>query len=225
MSYIDMLTEANMAEGMLTEEALSRIAMSITSDKAMAILTASRAGNSPEVDEKRNKELRGLIRSTGFGFRKVKGHYPEVVRDKDGEPVIVNGKEVTQDHIDDSSIILVHKKDEEKLLNFALQMCKRYDQDSILFKHSDGKVVLYDRNKKVVMKLGEFKPNKFSEYMSELSNGRSFEFVVESVSNSMHGDVGGQYGHLALKTRLDHLEKGDEFFVDYEVPDWFLDQE
>lgn len=206
MKFLDFLNGQT-----LNEEALSRFVMTLNNPNyCFAILTGSRTGDTPENDKKNNKELRGLIRSTQFGYRRVLGHYPEQI----------NGKAVG--HIDDSCIILADKAKRDLLYKFAIKMGHRFNHDSILFKEPNGDVFLYYMNGNVG-RLSEFKPNQFSQMMSTFKNGRSFTFN-KLTEKTMYGRYNNHIDAMGWILRLKNLEAGDDSYLTVD-PGHFLDQD
>lgn len=208
MKFSDFLQDCT-----LNEESLSRFFTILNSDKlCFGILTASRSGQTPSEDKAANKELQALVRSTGFGYRKVLGHYPEE---------IPNTFDKIQ-HIDNSIIIVANYDRETELLNFCKQMMKRYDQDSILFKHADGRVLGYNKNG-TTDKLGKFHANKISDYMSTFKNGRTF--VFDNISEkTLRGNLGNQWGHMRWDTRMKKLRDNENnFYANWKCEEWFFD--
>jgi hypothetical protein len=157
----------------LTEGSLSRLFRHFKDGNALAVVTASRKKATPAENKKNNNELRGFVRNADFGFSKVEGSYPE--EQENGETVQVT---------EDSTIIFGQKPEDEKALkNLAVSLGKRYNQDSVLFKYNDGRVVLiYCRDKKEQKLAGDFHPQKLGDYMSKYK-GKTF--VIESLDESI----------------------------------------
>ena len=116
----------------VNEASLGRIYQHIKDDKPFAAMTAFRKSSSEKENLRNNKVLKTLVRSANFGFVEVVGSYPEP--QDDGEVVVVK----------ENSIFIFgkHSDDEEVLKKLVKQLGKKYEQDSVLFKYSSGKVVL-----------------------------------------------------------------------------------
>ena len=157
----------------LVEGSLNRLFSHFKGDNALAVVTASRNTASTAENKKNNNELRGFVRNADFGFSKLEGSYPE--EQPNGETVQVT---------EDSTIIFGRKPEDEKALkNLAVSLGKRYNQDSVLFKYNDGRVVLiYCRDKKEQKLAGDFHPQKLGDYMSRYK-GKTF--VIESLDESI----------------------------------------
>lgn len=184
----------------LDESVLSRLNTYLQSpDFCFCILTASRHENTNKENEAKNKELRQLTRKAVFGYRRVLGHYLEE-ETKNGQKLLVPAA-------DDSIIVSTSHYHENELLEFGKQMMKRYSQKSILFKSCDGTVKLYF-NDGSTQQLGDFHPNKTSDYMSTFKNGKSFVFDVlkESVYSRFDNHIDCMGKHClrahALKDKL-----------------------
>lgn len=178
----------------------------MTRNCVFAILTALKDYKTKAEDNADNRELRSLVRSTNFGYRKVTGKYKEDYK--------VNGKPtgIFVDHIDNSVIVLAGKTEETRLLNFSKLMMKRYDQDSILFKHANGTVELVYPDH--TEKLGKFHANKLADYMSTFKDGKSFSFDLVT-SQTLMGENSGMYTQMALNHRMKELELGSTEYLTF----------
>ena len=154
----------------VNEASLGRIYQHIKDDKPFAAMTAFRKSSSEKENLRNNKVLKTLVRSADFGFVEVVGSYPEP--QDDGEVVVVK----------ENSIFIFGKNsdDEEVLKKLVKQLGKKYEQDSVLFKYSSGKIVLlYMDGRSDAVLDGVFHPNKIGDYMSRMKNGKTF--TIESM--------------------------------------------
>ena len=155
----------------VNEASLGRIYQHIKDDKPFAAMTAFRKSCSKNENLQNNKVLKSLVKSADFGFVEVIGSYPEP--QDDGEVVVVK----------ENSIFIFGKRsdDEEVLKKLVKQLGKKYEQDSVLFKYSSGKVVLmYMDGRSDAVLDGKFHPNKIGDYMSRMKDGKTF--TIESVA-------------------------------------------
>ena len=155
----------------VNEASLGRIYQHIKDDKPFAAMTAFRKSYSKKENLQNNKVLKSLVKSADFGFVEVIGSYPEP--QDDGEVVVVK----------ENSIFIFGKRsdDEEVLKKLVKQLGKKYEQDSVLFKYSSGKVVLmYMDGRSDAVLDGKFHPNKIGDYMSRMKDGKTF--TIESVA-------------------------------------------
>ena len=139
-------------------------------DKPFAAMTAFRKSCSKKENLQNNKVLKSLVKSADFGFVEVIGSYPEP--QDDGEVVVVKK----------NSIFIFGKRsdDEEVLKKLVKQLGKKYEQDSVLFKYSSGKVVLmYMDGRSDAVLDGVFHPNKIGDYMSRMKDDKTF--TIESM--------------------------------------------
>ena len=167
----------------------------LRNDLCMAVITASRNDKSDEENSANNAKLRKTLRDYGFGYRHVIGHYPET--NKDGKRVL---------HKDDSSLIIGSQEDEELLLKLSISICREYEQESVLFKHCDGRVRLYDGNGSVLATLGKFRPGAIGDYMTKLKRGKTF--VFESISEWHNGYAQNHLSALLRRERIKRLMEG-----------------
>jgi hypothetical protein len=154
----------------VNEASLGRIYQHIKDDKPFAAMTAFRKSSSKKENLQNNKVLKSLVKSADFGFVEVVGSYPEP--QDDGEVVVVK----------ENSIFIFGKRsdDEEVLKKLVKQLGKKYEQDSVLFKYSSGKIVLlYMDGRSDAVLDGVFHPNKIGDYMSRMKNGKTF--TIESM--------------------------------------------
>ena len=141
----------------LNEEGMARVVQH-SKNKSTAVLTAQRGDKSKKENKKSNKELRKKIRSHGYGYKEVKGEYPE--KDDKG-----NTKTVRE-----PSVVVNAPKKRKKYLKFKKQMKrlgKKYNQDSVITKRGSKDATLHPTNKragKKGSKLGQVRPGKTGPY-------------------------------------------------------------
>lgn len=98
------------------------------SDKIdFAILSADRSERTEEENAEKNKELKKDIKDMGYWYTELKGGYVEVT--EGGQRVPVDGE---------NSLLVPNMKKEE-----AIELGKKYDQDSVMFKDSKNKTLEY----------------------------------------------------------------------------------
>lgn len=161
-------------EKQLHESSLSRI-WQHSKDSNMGMITAYRGEFDVKENEKRNRELTGLIRSEGFGFIPVTGFYIE-------NP----GQEDEQRVQEKSFVVISSPNDNGRLRNFLIRMGIKYNQDSVLYKDaSDEKAKLIGTTsgrwpgKNVEVEVGKFTPQKIGQFYTKMKGHRTF--VFESV--------------------------------------------
>ena len=181
-------------------------------------MTAFRKSSSEKENLRNNKVLKTLVRSADFGFVEVVGSYPEP--QDDGEVVVVK----------ENSIFIFGKRsdDEEVLKKLVKQLGKKYEQDSVLFKYSSGKVVLmYMDGRSDAVLDGKFHPNKIGDYMSRMKDGKTF--TIESVAEEkefyafyMERMIRQKFrdnilmNENAVEEKLSSMTFSEEFFEDCE---------
>ena len=178
----------------VNEASLGRIYQHIKDDKPFAAMTAFRKSSSKKENLQNNKVLKSLVKSADFGFVEVIGSYPEP--QDDGEVVVVK----------ENSIFIFGKRsdDEEVLKKLVKQLGKKYEQDSVLFKYSSGKVVLmYMNGRSDAVLDGKFHPNKIGDYMSRMKNGKTF--TIESMKEEPESNAFYMERMIRQKFRNDIL--------------------
>ena len=178
----------------VNEASLGRIYQHIKDDKPFAAMTAFRKSSSKKENLQNNKVLKSLVKSADFGFVEVIGSYPEL--QDDGEVVVVK----------ENSIFIFGKRsdDEEIMKKLVKQLGKKYEQDSVLFKYSSGKVVLmYMDGRSDTVLDGKFHPNKIGDYMSRMKNGKTF--TIESMKEEPESNAFYMERMIRQKFRNDIL--------------------
>ena len=132
--------------------------------RSTAVLTANRGDKSGKENKARNKELGKKIRSMGYGYKKVKGEYPE----KDEK----TGKKKTVS--EPSMAVNAPKKKFKKFKKQMKRLGKEYNQDAVITKKGKDKATLHPTTKRgrktstgvsrIGSKLGQVRPGKTGEY-------------------------------------------------------------
>jgi beta-glucosidase/6-phospho-beta-glucosidase/beta-galactosidase len=149
-----------------------------TQERNIGIVTAYRGRYPVSENKKRNAQLQADIRSAGFGFYKVEGHYIEGY-----------GSEVSKDVKEQAFLVIGEKgNDSGKLKGLLKKWGAKYNQDSVLYKSFDGKGLLIgtqakDEDGNAVdfpgfgkeVSVGDFKPMKVSQFYSKMK-GKPFVF-------------------------------------------------
>ena len=155
----------------LHESSLSRI-WQHSKDSNIGMLTAYRGEFDVKQNEKRNRELTGIIRSEGFGFIPVTGYYIEN-----------QGQEDEQKVEEKSFVVISSPNDGGKLKNFLIRMGNKFNQDSIIYKDSSdenakliGTTAGRWPGKDVEVLAGKFKPQTIGQFYTKMKGHRTFAF-------------------------------------------------
>jgi len=127
------------------------------SETAFAAMSAFRPDYSYEENVKRNKELAATLKRYGYSVYPTKGYWK-------GEA--------------EESFFIVSNEDEKKFMKNIIALGKKYDQDGVLIKSSNG-VRVYDKTGKVTDTFRKFSPGKKGDFYTELKNGETFVFESE----------------------------------------------
>lgn len=172
------LTEiANQVGSMLDEGSLSRL-WKHTTERNIGMLTAYRGRYPVSENKTRNAKLQADIRSAGFGFFRVEGHYIEGY-----------GSEVSKDVKEQSFLVIGEKgNDNGKLKGFLKKWGAKYNQDSVFYKSFDNKGMLIGTQSKdedgnavdfpgmgKEHMVGDFHPMKMGQFYSKMK-GKPFVF-------------------------------------------------
>lgn len=130
-------------------------------DKGCMMISASRGNLSEEENKKRTDELAKDIRDYGLGFVRVLGGYVENLGEEDE-------REVTEESF---FVPIVSTMDDTDFFDIAIELCKKYDQDSVLISLPD------DTDCEEYEGFGYY--NKNGEF--EFSPGNSIKFSEEAV--------------------------------------------
>jgi hypothetical protein len=168
-------------EQMLHESSLSRIYQH-SQESNIGIITAYRGDYSIKQNEERNSKLMSDIRSAGFGYVSVTGHYIE----NKGAP---EEKKV----VEKSFIVISSANDSGRLKAFLQRTGAKYNQDSVLYKDSsaDEAVLIGTASGRwpgldTEVKVGKWHANKIDSYYTQMKGHRTFTFEsVESPEGLM----------------------------------------
>jgi hypothetical protein len=155
----------------INEASLGRVYQHITrnASNSFAILTAFRGGFSKRENLQRNKQLQSDVRSLGNGFFKVKGYWVEC---QDSNFEYANCPDDMKIPVIEDSLFVP-----DISLKDAVRLCKKYDQDAIVFmgKETGNKVELISKSGTSIMKLGAFNPSKIAQAYTRIK-GTTFTF-------------------------------------------------
>ena len=143
----------------LDEASLARAYQHVVEKKvpSWGMLTAYRYANTKKENIQANKMLEKDLRSKGYGFFKVEGHWQEC---QDSNLNYVECPEdKLQDSIEVSLFVPGMKKRDIELL------CKKYNQDAVIYGGEEN--------------IGQFEPGKVSQAYSKLKGGKSFVFQAK----------------------------------------------
>lgn len=173
-----ILFKLGFREYSLHESSLGRIYQH-SQNSTIGTLTAFRGENTLATNRNRNKGLENAIRSSGFGFVKVTGHYVE-------SPGTPEQRKV----VEESFLVISAADDNGKLKGFLKKYGREYEQDSVLYKVPGKKAVLIGTKSGVwpglgvEFEIGDFKPNKIADIYSKMKGGRTYVFEgVEAPDN------------------------------------------
>lgn len=153
-----------------------------------AIVSACRDENSAEQNNAKTKELRDWIKTSGFSFKPVFGGFIE----NKGTP--------KEKEVHEKSFVIYNFKQDGKvakpneLLTFAMKVCKRYNQDSILYSEKGDKPRYYTKTGHIDSSFGKkfILNDKEQEYFTDMKKGSSnkkftldWEQTVDKKSNEM----------------------------------------
>lgn len=170
----------------LTEASLVRL-YGHTVNRNVGAISAFRGRYTLSENRTRNAKLASDIRSAGFGYYKMEGHYIEGYKTDKQKDV----------HEEAFFIIGDEGNDNGKLKGFLRKAGARYNQDSVLYKafnnknailigtqsaDEDGNPVTFPGLGKEVS-VGEFKPMRMGEFYSKMK-GKSFTFESYSVQKT-----------------------------------------
>lgn len=153
----------------MDEASLSRAYQHVVEKKSNSwgMLTAFRYANTKKENEKANKQLESDLRSKGYGYFKVEGHWQEC-QDKN-----VSYKDCPKDKLQDStetSLFVPNIKKEE-----MEALCKKYEQDAVIYGDKDNDAHLIYKDGKTE-NIGKFQPGKVSQAYSKIKGGKTFIF-------------------------------------------------
>ena len=138
-----------------------------------AVVSACRGELSKAENYKRTKELKEKLQASRFSFKPVKGGYIENL-----------GKSNQKEVYENSFMIYGYSKNGEpikpkELFNYAIKLCKEYEQDSILYSKHGEKPTYYNKNGSKEFSPGKnMKLNdKSQEYFSEFGKNKRFSLT------------------------------------------------
>ena len=136
------------------------------------------------INKERTRELLNLIKKTGFSYTPSYGGFIENEGTPDAEEVFER-----------SFIVYAEKKDGsvdmQGLKKFAIDMCKKFNQDSVLVKEPDQAPRYYDKTSKVDM---------------EFSDDAAFNDVSQTYFTDLHKNTGTKIGKNGSPTRFSFIE-------------------
>jgi hypothetical protein len=170
----------------LTEASLSRLYQH-TEERNVGIISAFRGRYSKSENMSRSSQLESQIRTDGFGFYRLEGHYIEGF-----------GSEKSKDVKERSYLVIGNKgSDGGNLKGFLKKMGAKFNQDSVLYKPFDNKnasligtqakdeegndVEFPGLGKEI--SVGEFKPMKINQFYSRMK-GKPFVFESYAVQKT-----------------------------------------
>lgn len=160
-----------MSKRLVKEVKLSRVFSKVKDEETpFVILSGFRRENGKEKNETQNKKLMADIRAEGLGFFKVEGSYIENKGTPDEVKVV-----------EKSFFVTGNKNDDGNLKGFAKKMMKKFKQESVVFKPNGTTDVFLLFQNGTQEKLGAFRANKISDYMSRLVQHKNSTFVFENV--------------------------------------------
>jgi len=156
----------------LDEASLGRVYQHVTGKngtKSWGMITAYRGVNSKKENIALNKKLQRDIRSENLGYFEVEGHWREC------QDPNIDYKDCPDSKLKDSIEVTLFVPGVSK--NTILSLCKKYDQDAVVYSGSDteGKVFLIFKNGGSTTIGSKFEPNKVAQAYSVVKN-RSFLF-------------------------------------------------
>jgi hypothetical protein len=156
----------------LDEASLARAYQHIVEKKvpSWGMLTAYRYANTKKENQQANKALETELRSKGYGFFKVEGHWQEC-QDQDLNYVECP-KDKLQDSIEVSLFVPKIKKED------AAALCKKYEQDAVIYggPETKGDAHLIFKNG-TSDNIGKFQPGKVAQAYSKIKGGKTFVFA------------------------------------------------
>jgi hypothetical protein len=158
----------------LDEASLARAYQHVVEKKvpSWGMLTAYRYANTKKENIQANKMLEKDLRSKGYGFFKVEGHWQEC------QDSNLNYVDCPKDKLQDSievSLFVPHMKRKD-----AESLCKKYEQDAVIYGGEDtkGDAHLIFKNGSED-NIGKFQPGKVEQAYSKFKGGKTFVFGKE----------------------------------------------
>lgn len=192
--------------------------------KTIAILTASRASLSKAENNKRNAELRKLIKMATYnvkegeeriGFFKVIGTYAETQADG-----------TTKRVKEDSTVVVAPANQAQKLKKMAMVLGAKFDQDSIFFAENGQAMLIYTRDvmdeagnvefkKGHITRLGAFHPQQLGMAFTKIKGKTfAFEWIGEQLE---YGNPSCYNEAMMFESFAKHFDSSDDPLVEWEV--------
>ena len=180
--------------------------------RSTAVLTGNRADKSSKENKARNKELGKKIRSMGYGYKKVKGEYPE----KDEK----TGKKKTVS--EPSMAVNAPKKKFKKFKKQMKRLGKEYNQDAVITKKGKDKATLHPTTKRgrktstgvsrKGSKLGQVRPGKTGEYGHTKVGKKTYTYEATTLPRK-----NGQTMYVTFQWRGKYMSL-QMFFPELKIP-------
>ena len=180
--------------------------------RSTAVLTANRGDKSSKENKARNKELGKKVRSMGYGYKKVKGEYPET-DSKTGEKKTVS---------EPSIAVNAPKKKFRKFKKQMKRLGKKYDQDAVITKKGKDKATLHPTTKRgrntstgpsrKGSKLGQVRPGKTGEYGHTKVGKKTYTYEATTLPR-----VNGQTLYVTFQWRGKYMSL-QMFFPELKIP-------
>ena len=164
----------------LEERSLGRFYTHFNNHEPIAFISADRSELSKSENAARYKQLKTLVKLSGFGFNRVKGGYVETTIDKDGKRVDVP--------VDGESSLIVYggtADNQQKLFSLAIQLGRRFNQDAVMLIDTDHNVTFADTNSNhstfgSSVKIGKFTANSIGQFYTKIGKSKfSFELLEQ----------------------------------------------
>ncbi|MFL9855099.1 hypothetical protein PQR72_05075 [Paraburkholderia madseniana] len=173
----------------LNEASLERVYEERRSSN-VGFITAHRSDYSAEENLSRSRQLQSDIRSSGFGFRYIDGHFIENHGTPDARKAVERAYMVIGRKGDDSG----------NMMGFLKKYGAKYDQDCVIYKsHDEASVDLVGTTHRADVKpafgekvsLGRFHPDRAGEYHAALRRQNALVFdsggLVEMIGQGFFG--------------------------------------
>lgn len=166
--------------GQINEAGLSRL-LSKADNNDFCIVTAFRYGNSLKDNRSKNQEIFSALSAQKMSGYKLIGHWQEA-------PDGVDFQDATPDQLTDSveeSVMFIRRPDldQSKFIDYAVSLCKRFNQDAVIVGLVNDGVYLYFKDgsrQKVGSKLTL---GKTGQAYSQMRNKKNVPFVFEGVAH------------------------------------------
>ena len=164
------LDEAYKIAGVIAEDSLNRL-QEVHRKNGYAIVSACRNEFTKEENEKRTNQLKEILQKSSFSFKKVLGGFIETK--EDGSKKEVKEKSFIIYNYDKNGNVA----EKDKLFKFALQICKKFNQNSILYSEKGDKPRYYTQQGKVdssFSNAGFTFNDKKQQYFTDFSKNKRF---------------------------------------------------